>query len=73
MQKKYETNVAPALRRSFGHKNVMAIPRIVKVIVNTGVGRIRDEKQLEAIRKSLALITGQQPAPRAAKKDIAAF
>ena len=43
------------------------------MVVNSGVGRIRDEKQHEEIRKFLALITGQKPAPRPAKQAIAAF
>lgn len=73
LQQKYQTDVATVMQRSFGYANVMAVPRIVKVVVNAGVGRVRDEKQLETIRKSLALITGQKPAPRAAKKAIAAF
>ena len=61
------------MRAKFGYKNVMAVPKIEKVVVNSGVGRIRDEKQHEEIRKFLALITGQKPAPRPAKQAIAAF
>lgn len=70
---KYQKEVIPAMREKFGYKNIMAVPTVEKVIVNTGVGRIRDEKQQEDIRKYLALITGQKPAPRPAKKAIAAF
>src|SRR3989338_4471966 len=73
LQEKYKKEVIPAMRAKFGYKNVMAVPKIEKVVVNSGVGRIRDEKQHEEIRKFLTLITGQKPAPRPAKQAIAAF
>lgn len=61
------------MRERFGYKNVMAVPKIEKVVVNCGVGRFREEKEREEIIKFLALITGQKPAPRQAKKAIASF
>ena len=70
---KYQKAVIPAMQRQFGYRHAMAVPRVRKVVVNAGVGRIRDEKQQEAVRRALALITGQKPAPRPAKKAIAAF
>lgn len=73
LQEKYRKVVIPAMQRQFGYPNAMAVPQIRKVVVNAGVGRIRDEKQHEAVRRALALITGQKPAPRPAKKAIAAF
>lgn len=73
LQEQYRANAVPKMREAFGYRNALAVPRLVKVVVNAGVGRIRDEKQLEAIRKSLALITGQRAAPRPAKQAIAAF
>lgn len=73
LREKYKKEVLPALGKEFGYPNVMASPRIEKVVVNVGVGRIRDEKQIETIRRILALITGQKPAARPAKKAIAAF
>lgn len=73
LQEKYKKDVIPAMRAKFGYKNVMSVPKIEKVVVNIGVGRIRDEKQHEEIRKYLTLITGQKPAPRTAKKAIASF
>jgi len=73
LQEKYKKEVVPAMRKHFGYKNVMAVPRIAKVVVASGVGRIRDAKELEVVAKVLALITGQKPAPRTAKKAIAAF
>lgn len=73
LQEKYRKEVIPSVQREFGHGNPMAVPRVVKVTVNTGVGRIRDEKQHEVVRRVLALITGQKPAPRPARRAIAAF
>ncbi len=73
LQKKYTTDVAPALQKKFGYGNVMASPRIAKVVLNAGVGRVREDKDRQDVEKYLALITGQKPAPRKAKKAIAAF
>ncbi len=61
------------MKKKFGYKNDLAVPRIIKVVVNTGVGRIKDEKQLEAIGQHLSLITGQKPRHSGAKKSIASF
>lgn len=69
----YHKKAIPALKKEFGYANALAIPRVVKVTVNTGVGRITDEKQRETVQKSLAAVTGQHPVPRRAKKAIAAF
>ncbi|MBI4137827.1 MAG: 50S ribosomal protein L5 [Candidatus Sungbacteria bacterium] len=73
MQEKYRTEVIPAMREKFGYRNAMAVPRIIKAVVNMGAGRLREEKEREEIQKYLALITGQKSEPRAAKKAIAAF
>lgn len=54
--------------------NVHAKPRIVQVVVNVGVGKQRDDKNfMEAVRRDLALITGQHPQERRARKAIAGF
>lgn len=73
LHKKYMKEVTPAMREKFGYKNVMAVPKIEKVVVNCGVGRFRDEKERGEITKYLTLITGQKPASRPAKKAIASF
>lgn len=69
----YRKKVVPALQAQFGYRNRMAAPRVEKVVVNVGVGRLREEKELEAVRRALALITGQAPAARPARVSIAAF
>lgn len=53
--------------------NILAMPRLVKITVNTGVGRIRDAKPREEIVRDFALIAGQKPVPTVAKKAIASF
>jgi len=73
LQEKYKKEVIPALQAKFGYKNTMAVPRLIKVVVNVGVGRLRDEKERQEVEKYLALITGQKVSPRPAKQAIAAF
>ena len=70
---KHQKEVIPAMQERFGFKNMMAVPKIEKVVVNVGAGRVRDEKEREEIQKFLALIAGQKAAPRSAKKAIASF
>lgn len=73
---KYRKEVMPAMREKFGYKNVMAVPRIEKVVVNVGFGRkavAKDTKAIERIQQDLAKLTGQKPAARAAKQSIAGF
>ena len=66
----------PAMRAKFGYKNVMAIPKIEKVVVNVGYGRkaiAKDTKGIEKIEQDLVKLTGQKPAVRRSRKSIAAF
>ena len=69
----YKKKAIPGMREKFGYKNVMATPKLKKVVVNMGIGRLRDEKEREEVKKFLRLITGQEPSNRPAKKAIAAF
>lgn len=62
-----------ALKEAFNYINPMQAPRIEKVIVSTGVGKIPDKQKRALIEKRLATITGQKVAPRAAKQSIASF
>ena len=74
MQERYTKEVAPAMFKSFGFKNVMQIPRIEKVVLNIGLGEAMDNpKALEAATSDLTLITGQKPVQTKAKKAIANF
>ena len=73
IKEKYKKIVVPEMKKKFGYKNELAIPKIAKVVVNTGVGSVKDEKILENIENHLMLITGQKPVKRLAKKSIASF
>jgi len=71
---KYRKTVVPAMQKTFEIKNVMAIPKIEKVIVNTGIGRLTKEgKVVERIEKDLTMIVGQKLVFRKAKKSISGF
>lgn len=71
---KYRKEVIPAMRKKFGYKNIMAVPRITKVVLNVGVGRyLKDEKALANIERDLSLLSGQKAVPTLAKKSIAGF
>ena len=74
LREKYAKEVIPALTKEFGYKNVMAVPRIEKVVVNMGLGEATaNAKIVDAGADELARITGQKPVTRRAKKSIAAF
>ncbi len=71
---KYRKEAAPEMMRRFKYRNVMAVPRIEKAVVNVGAGRAGSEAKFkERIEKDIALITGQKPSPRIAKKSISGF
>lgn len=71
---KYNKEVVPVLKKEFEYTNVMAIPKIKKVVVNIGTGRVaRESKVVDAMAKDIALITGQAPIRTKAKKAIASF
>ena len=71
---RYRTDIAVALQEEFNYANVMQVPRVVKVIVNMGVGEaLQDIKTLDNAVREMALITGQKPLVTRAKKSIAAF
>jgi len=74
LKEHYKTHVMPALKERFHYKNQNQVPRFIKVIVNMGVGEaIQNIKFLEASMEELALITGQRPSIRRAKKSISNF
>ena len=74
LKEKYQKEVVPALTKEFGYKNVMAVPKIEKVVVNMGLGEATSNvKLVDTGADELARITGQKPVIRRAKKSIAAF
>ena len=71
---KYTQEIAPALMQKFQYKSVMQIPKIDKVIVNVGCGDSKNNaKEIEAICKDIATITGQKPITTKARKSVANF
>ena len=71
---RYRKDIIPAMMSTFNIKNRMAVPRIEKIVVNMGVGEaLADVKIIEKSMEDLALITGQRPIMRRAKKAIANF
>ncbi len=74
LKARYADEIAPALRKEFGYRNVMQVPGLVKIVVNMGVGEAaRDAKLIEGAVRDLTVITGQKPAIARAKKSIAQF
>ena len=74
MKEKYTTEIAPALLKKFGYKSVMQIPKLDKIIVNVGCGESKNNaKEIEAICKDIATITGQKPITTKARKSVANF
>ena len=74
VKEKYQKEVVPALTKEFGYKNVMAVPRLQKVVVNMGLGEATaNAKLVDVGSDELSRITGQKPVTRRAKKSIAAF
>jgi large subunit ribosomal protein L5 len=74
LKKKYEDAVRGAMMQEFSYKTPMQVPRILKVTVNMGLGKAKDEpKMIDNGVEELKLITGQSPVVSRAKKDIAVF
>lgn len=71
---RYNNEIAPQIMQKFNLKNKLAVPRVEKIVVNMGVGEgLTDIKILERAMEELALITGQRPIMRRAKKAISNF
>ncbi len=79
LKEKYQ-KIIPDLKEKFGFKNIMSVPKIEKVVINTGLGRDlvdkssdEQKKIIESVKKDLASITGQAPVLTKAKKSISSF
>jgi len=70
----YKDEIIPKLREDFGYDNIMAIPKLQKIVINVGAGEaIVDTKYLDTIVENLGMITGQQPIKTKAKKSVSNF
>ena len=74
VKEKYEKEVVPYLMKKFGYTSVMQCPRLVKIVINTGLGDIKDNaKSIQTIENEIKMISGQQPILTKAKKSVANF
>lgn len=74
LQTSYNASVRAALMKEFGYSSAMEVPRLVKISVNMGLGKAKDEpKMIDSGVEELKAITGQAPVVSRAKKDIAVF
>lgn len=74
LKTKYRQEVKPKLMSMFSYRNPMQVPRLLKVVINSGVGRdSKDAKAIESARKEIEAITGQKSVITRGKKSIAGF
>ncbi len=70
----YDKEVVEGMTKKFNYKNVMAVPKLSKIVINMGVGEAKDNaKVLDGAVKDLTIISGQKPIITKAKKSVAAF
>jgi len=74
LKERFVSEAVPAMQREFGYRNVMQVPRLVKVVVNVGLGEaLQNVKALDAATRDITTITGQKPVITRARKSIATF
>ena len=74
LKDKYISEVAPALQEKFKYSSPMQIPKVDKIVLNMGVGEVKDNpKALESAMRDMGIIAGQKPVATTATKSIAAF
>jgi len=74
LKEKYQKLILPALKEKFGYTNNLAVPKIVKVVINVGTGHgLKDAKHNDVVETTLKRITGQKPVKTVSKKSISNF
>ncbi len=74
LKKKYADEIIPNLKKEFGYKSVMQIPKLEKIVINQGVGKaVADKKMLDVAVKEITSIAGQKAVTTLSKKDISNF
>lgn len=74
LKQRFDSEMLPALKTELELGNVMQVPRLVKVVINAGIGAaVQDGKLIEAAVSDLAIISGQKPVVTRARKSLAAF
>lgn len=74
LKQTYREEIVPKLGKELGIKNTMAVPKLVKIVINCGLGEaLTDKKAVEAMAGQLSIITGQKPMVARAKRAISTF
>ena len=74
LREQYEKEIVPAMMKKFNYKSIMEVPKLDKIVINIGLGDIKDNpKSLDNAMNDLSIITGQKPIVTKARKSIAAF
>ena len=74
LKTKYKQEIAPALMKEFGYKSVMQAPKLVKIIINQGIGEATaDKKLIDTAIAEMTAISGQKPVATTSRKDISNF
>src|SRR3989338_6992077 len=74
LQKKYKNEIVPHMKEMFGYTNMYAVPRVLKTVVNIGIGKfVSQDDAKKVIEQDLARITGQKPVPTKARQFKARF
>jgi len=74
LKEKYFKKIRPELKKKLNYGNINQVPKLIKIVVNSGVGdAIAEHKKLESVSSELMIITGQKPVIRRAKKSISNF
>ena len=74
LKKKYDGEIIPALMKEFGYKSVMQVPKLIKIVINQGVGQaVADKKMIDVAQEELTMISGQKAVQTMSRKDISNF
>ncbi len=74
LKDRYETQIVPSMMEKFDYKNVNQVPRLEKVVINMGMGDVKDNpKALDSALRDLSIIAGQKPVVTRAKRSVANF
>ncbi|MFA5574509.1 MAG: 50S ribosomal protein L5 [Brumimicrobium sp.] len=74
LRKQYKEEIVPSLQKQFGHKSVMRVPKIEKIVISQGLGQaVADKKIIDSALEDIAIITGQKAIATLSKKDVSNF
>ena len=74
LKKKYNEEIIPALTKEYNYKSVMQVPRLVKIVINQGVGQaVADKKLVDTAQEELSIVAGQKAIQTLSKKDVSNF